>query len=318
MTSKIKAYDVNGIQINVGDPVMCVGDVYRLTVGKTYTVESISENGEFVRVVGDNGRVDGWGGRNFRIDKSEIDLDASKFKAGDEVRVVGLELTWETHGRGYPMLSVGDEAVVEVVVDGACVIDDFYYHPDDLELVKDEPIKAAGEAVRSIESKFFTRGGLAADIRDAFPEAFGDLVTATWDPCDPDASPSELLRVAEMEGAHVTATRYGATRSGNVHHVERSVRIHLGIISDEVVIDLLLGGWTITATAPKPADPTGGDPVVLAADASTKKRVLFRAEDGNWSTFRGSAEGVWMTDDLSVIERLKPETIAELMGGEQA
>ena len=174
------------------------------------------------------------------------------------------------------------------------------------------------EAVRSIESKFFTRGGISTKIRDAFPEAFGDLVTATWDPCDPDASPSELLRVAEMEGAHVTATRYGATRSGNVHRVERSVRIHLGIISDEVVIDLLLGGWTITVTAPKPVDPTGGDPVVLAVDASAKKRVLFRAEDGNWSTFRGRAGGAWMTDDLSAIERLKPEPIAELMGGEQA
>ena len=178
--------------------------------------------------------------------------------------------------------------------------------------------EAQKEAVRSIESKFFTRGGLAADIRDAFPEAFGDLVTATWDPCDPDASPSELLRVAEMEGAHVTATRYGATRSGNVHHVERSVRIHLGIISDEVVIDLLLGGWTITATAPKPADPTGGDPVVLAADIYTNKRVLFRSEDGKWSNVRGATAGVWLADNLTGIERLSAQTIAELMGGEQA
>ena len=174
------------------------------------------------------------------------------------------------------------------------------------------------EAVRSIESKFFTRGGLAADIRDAFPEAFGDLVTATWDPCDPDASPSELLRVAEMEGAHVTATRYGATLSGNVHHVERSVRIHLGIISDEVVIDLLLGGWTITVTAPKPADPTGCDPVVLAADIYTKKHVLFRAEDGKWSNVRGATAGVLSTGSLTEIERLSAQTIAELMGGERA
>ena len=147
----------------------------------------------------------------------------------------------------------------------------------------------------------------------------GDLVTATWDPCDPDASPSELLRVAEMEGAHVTATRYGATRSGNVHHVERSVRIHLGIISDEVVIDLLLGGWTITATAPKPADPTGGDSVVLALVADEiKKRVIFRAEDGTWAAFRGSEQGAWITSDLTEIERLSAQNIAELMGGERA
>ena len=44
MTSKIKAYDVNGIQINVGDPVMCVDDVhYGLTAGKIYTVEKTYE-----------------------------------------------------------------------------------------------------------------------------------------------------------------------------------------------------------------------------------------------------------------------------------
>ena len=178
------------------------------------------------------------------------------------------------------------------------------------------------EAVRSIESKFFTRGGLAADIRDAFPEAFGDLVTATWDPCDPDASPSELLRVAEMEGAHVTATRYGATRSGNVHHVERSVRIHLGIISDEVVIDLLLGGWTITVTAPKPADPTGGDPVVRASIVAfvddDRQYIFFRAQDGRWSKACDPERGVWDTGQLARVGRLSAQTIAELMGGGQA
>ena len=143
-------------------------------------------------------------------------------------------------------------------------------------------------------------------------------MTATWDPCDPDASPSELLRVAEMEGAHVTATRYGVTRSGNVHHVERSVRIHLGDIPNEEVIDIRLGGWTIAVTAPKPADPTGGDPVVLAADIYTNKRVLFRAEGGKWSNVRGATAGVWSADSLTEIDRLIAQTIAELMGGEQA
>ena len=223
MTSKIKAYDVNGIQINVGDPVMAVGDVYRLTVGKTYTVESISENGEFVRVVGDNGRVDGWSGRNFRIDKT--------------------------------------------------------------------------------------------DIRNDIPEAFADdLVTAKWKYGYSDEKRTELLRVARMEGAHAVAVADGVTYSGAVSEVSEVSLDHISIGSARLTLPLWQIGWNVTVAAPKPADPTGGDPVVLAADASAKKRVLFRAEDGNWSPFRGSAEGVSMTDDLSVIERLKPETIAELMG----
>ena len=149
-----------------------------------------------------------------------------------------------------------------------------------------------------------------------FPEAFpDDLATVTWKSGDSDEQRNELTRVAKMEGAHVTATRCGATRSGNVHHVERSIRIHLGATSDEVVIDLRLGGWTITVTAPKPADPTGGDPVVLAAVIYTNKRVLFRAEDGKWSNVRGATAGVWSADSLTEIERLSAQTIAELMGG---
>ena len=220
MTSKIKAYDVNGIQINVGDPVMCVGDAYGLTVGKTYTVESISESGEFVRVVGDSGLVDGWGGSNFRIDKT--------------------------------------------------------------------------------------------DIRNDIPEAFADdLVTAKWKYGYSDEKRTELLRVARMEGAHAVAVVGGVTYSGAVSEVGVDYIIIGGA---GLTLPLWQIGWNVTVAAPKPADPTGGDPVVLAADASAKKRVLFRAEDGNWSTFRGRAGGAWMTDDLSAIERLKPETIAELMG----
>lgn len=177
------------------------------------------------------------------------------------------------------------------------------------------------EAVRSIESKFLTRGGISTEIRKTFPEVFADdRVTVTWKSGDSDEKRNELMRVAKMEGAHVTATRYGATRSGNVHHVERSIRIHLGIFSGEVVVDLLLGGWTvtITATAPKPVDPTGGDPVVrasLVAFADYKKCIFFRAQDGRWSRECGSERGMWGTDELAEIGRLSAQTIAELMGG---
>ena len=167
-------------------------------------------------------------------------------------------------------------------------------------------------AIRSIESKFFTRGGLAADIRDAFPEAFADdLVTAKWKYGYSDEKRTELLRVARMEGAHAVAVVDGVTYSGAVSEVDVD-RIIIG--GAGLTLPLWQIGWNVTATAPKPADPTDGDPVVLAVVISPNKRVLFRAEDGNWSPFRGRAEGVWMTDDLSVIERLKPETIAELMG----
>ena len=183
MTSKIKAVGVDGIEINVGDTVAVVCGVDRLTVGKNYTVKSISGNGAYVRVICDDGLVDGWDGGVFRV---------------------------------------------------AC------------------------------------------------PEAFADdLVTAEWRSGDPDEKLTELLRVAEMEGAHVTATRYGATRSGNVHHVERSVRIHLGIFSGAVVIDLRLGGWTITVTAPKPMRPGADIPDEVVGAAMG---VLYDVGDGDLPT----------------------------------
>ena len=122
-------------------------------------------------------------------------------------------------------------------------------------------------------------GATLFDIAEAFA---GDLVSAEWRSGDPDEKLTELLRVAEMEGAHVTATRHGATRSGNVHHVERSVRIHLGIFSGEVVIDLRLGGWTLTVTAPAPKSKPGADipdEVVGAAMG-----VLYDAGDGELPT----------------------------------
>ena len=137
--------------------------------------------------------------------------------------------------------------------------------------------EAQKEAIRSARATLTVRGHdvSAGVLRDACPEAFADdLVTVEWRSGDPDEKLTELLRVAEMEGAHVTATRHGATRSGNVHHVERSVRIHLGIFSGEVVIDLRLGGWTLTVTAPKPVGPGADIPdevVEAAVEAATRE-----------------------------------------------
>lgn len=153
---------------------------------------------------------------------------------------------------------------------GGATLFDIADLPTGLTEVQKEVIRSA-EATLTICGSDFSAGVL----RDAFPGVFADdLVTARWQYGYSDEKLTELLRVAEMEGAHVTATRYGATRSGNVHHVERSVRIHLGIFSDEVVIDLLLGGWTITVTAPKPMRPGADIPdevVEAAVEAATRE-----------------------------------------------
>lgn len=177
------------------------------------------------------------------------------------------------------------------------------------------------EAVRSIEGKFLARGGISTEIRMAFPEVFADdRVAATWKSGDSDEKLAELLRVVRMEGAHVVATRGGVTRSGNVHHVERSFHIHLGDAITEAIVDLSLSGSTIAATAPKPkpVDPTGGDPVVRASIVTfvvAKKCIFFRARDGRWSRACDSERGTWGTAELAEIERLSAQTIAELMGG---
>ena len=76
---------------------------------------------------------------------------------------------------------------------------------------------------------------------------------------------------------------------------------------------------SVTVTAPKPADPTGGDPVVrasLRAFVDYKKCIFFRAQDGWWSRECGSERGMWGTAELAEIGRLSAQTIAELMGGE--
>ena len=172
-------------------------------------------------------------------------------------------------------------------------------------------------AVRSIESKFLTRGGLAMEIRNAFPEAFGDLVTATWKYAYPYEKLAELLRVARMEGAHAVAAVDGVTHSGAVSKVGVD---HIIIGGTGFTLPLWQIGWTVTVAAPKPADPTGGDPVVRASLVNfidDKKYIFFRAQDGRWSRACDSERGMWGTESLTGIERLSAQTIAELMGGER-
>ena len=180
-------------------------------------------------------------------------------------------------------------------------------------------------AIRSIESKFLARGGISTEIRNAFPEAFGDdLVTAKWRPGDPDEKMTDLLRVAEMDGAHTVAKHREVTFSGPVE-VRRDTYddpyLAFGGAGYRHGVWPFHPGWTITATAPKPADPTGGDPVVrasLVAFVDDKQCIFFRAQDGRWSKACDTERGMWDTGQLIDVKRLSAETIAELMGGEQA
>ena len=157
-------------------------------------------------------------------------------------------------------------------------------------------------------------------LRDAFPEVFGDnIVTVTWKSGDPEEKLADLLRVARMEGAHAVAVVDGVTHSGSVEVRRDSFDYPYLAIGDAGVprnVWFYDPGWTITVTAPKPADPTGGDPVVLARSSNPDyKRVYFLAEDGKWVTGRDYKFGVWTTENLIDVERLSAETIAELMGG---
>ena len=124
-----------------------------------------------------------------------------------------------------------------------------------------------------------------------------------------------------MEGAFIVAEKGGVKITGRVDHIRTPpdfIRIGYG----EWEFRLADPGWTITVTAPKPkpVDPTGGDPVVLAHGSNPSnpsnpdyRRVYFRAEDGTWSSVRGSLTGMWPTERLYDIERLSAQTIAELM-----
>ena len=179
--------------------------------------------------------------------------------------------------------------------------------------------EAQKEAVRSIESKFVTRGGISTEIRKTFPEAFADdRVTVKW---KSGGDTAELLRVAEMEGAHAVAEWHGVTHSGPAKVRRDAVDYQYLAIGDAVAPYHLwfhYPDWTITVTAPKPADPTGGDPVVRASLVSCidyKKCIFFRAQDGRWSRACDSERGMWDTSGLADIERLSAQTIAELMGG---
>lgn len=180
--------------------------------------------------------------------------------------------------------------------------------------------EAQEEAVRSIESKFLARGGISTEIRMTFPDAFADdLVAVKWKSGDSDDVWAELRRVARMDGAHVVGTQSGVTYSG-LAVAAHSDHIAIGCTSTGRSALALTpwGDWTITVTAPKPVDPTGGDPVVrasLVAFVDDKKCIFFRAQDGLWSRACDSERGMWVTAELAEIERLSAQTIAELMGG---
>ena len=173
------------------------------------------------------------------------------------------------------------------------------------------------EAVRSIESKFLARGAISTEIRKTFPEAFADLVTVKWKSGDSDDVWAELLRVARMDGAHVVGTQSGVTYSG-LAVAAHSDHIYIGCTSTGRAA-LALTPWvdlTITVTAPKPVDPTSGDPVVEASVVGVaSRRVFFRAEDGKWATGRDCKFGIRTTESLADVKRLSAQTIAELMGG---
>ena len=179
--------------------------------------------------------------------------------------------------------------------------------------------EAQKEAVRSTESKFLAGGGISTEIRNAFPEAFADdLVTVKWKSGDSDEKLAELLRVTEMEGAHAVAECHGVTHSGPAKVRRGAVEtLSIGDAVAPYHIGFYYPGWTITVTAPKPADPTGGDPVVRASLVTciVEKCIFFRAQDGRWSTACDSERGMWDTSRLAEIERLSAQTIAELMGG---
>lgn len=150
-------------------------------------------------------------------------------------------------------------------------------------------------------------------LRDAFPSAD---VAVTWKSGDPDEKRYELLRVARMEGAHVVADWCGVKLTGSMHHTSTSPAC-LWIGEGAWAIPMNEPDWTITVTAPKPVDPTGGDPVVRASlvySVDNKKCIFFRAQDGWWSRACDSELGMWGTSGLAEVERLSAQTIAELMG----
>ena len=116
------------------------------------------------------------------------------------------------------------------------------------------------DAIRSAWATLDARGHdvSAGVLRNAFPEAFADdRVTVTWESGDPEEKLAELLRVTEMEGAHAVAERDGVTYSGPVKVRRDAVEtLALGDAGAPYHIWLYCPGWTITVTAPKPADPT--------------------------------------------------------------
>ena len=179
------------------------------------------------------------------------------------------------------------------------------------------------EAVRSIESKFLTGGGLATDIRNALPEAFADdLVTAKWKYGYSDEKRTELLRVARMEGAHAVAVVDGVTYSGAVSEVDVD-RIIIG--GAGLTLPLWQIGWNVTATAPKPADPTAVVVAKLVASPKTGVDCCLwsKAFTGKYSMELGGFKiapynepGPWLRGDEleAVMPTLKAGDVVEFRG----
>ena len=135
------------------------------------------------------------------------------------------------------------------------------------------------EAVRSIESRFLTGGGISTEIRKTFPEVFADdRVTARWKSGDSDDVWAELLRVACMDGASVVGTQSGVTYSGPVF-AAHSNHISIGCTTTggpALAITPRGADWAITVTAPKPVEPGADipDEVVEAALDSFMNALL--------------------------------------------
>ena len=157
-----------------------------------------------------------------------------------------------------------------------------------------------------------------ADLPAGLTEVKKEVVTAKWESGDSDETWADLLRVACMDGASVVGTQSGVTHSGLVFAAQHDCVL---VGTPGISIPPWGVGWTVTVTAPKAVDPTGGDPVVRASFVTlvdSQKCIFFRAQDGRWSRACDSERGIWPTDELVDIERLSSQTIAELMGGEQA
>ena len=123
-------------------------------------------------------------------------------------------------------------------------------------------------------------------LRDAFPKVFADdLEVAEWKPGDPDEKLTDLLRVAEMNGAHTVAKHREVAFSGPVE-VRRDTYddpyLAFGGAGYRHSVWPFHPGWTITATVPKIAVEPGADIPDEAVAAAMG--VLYDVGDGELPT----------------------------------